>query len=275
MDTVPQSARNAIYGLYCSCPKCAKACPGRVRYVGQTQDTVSSRFSKHKWNARNGSDWAVCRWMRKHGVEHIKYRVLEVLDRVGELDDAELRWIEKLGTLHTKGSGGLNIWPGGKSVRGYKWTDEQRAAVTGLKRTPEVVEKLRLAGRGRVGSKSNRSRLTEDRVLEIKGLLWSGLNVPQVAEQVGLACGLVNTISAGYNWTHVPWPIGPRRPAPDGRFPPGQKPSNTKLDETQVLEIRQRYDAGEHYREIASDYSFVTPENVNMICHRKTWKHVI
>ena len=59
-----------------------------------------------------------------------------------------------------------------------------------------------------------------------------------------------------------------------GRLPRGQQNGNSKLTEQQVLEIRQRYAAGEETQyEIADEFG-ITQANVWLTVQRKQWKHV-
>lgn len=117
MDIVAQSEPlNVIYGLSCVCPKCEIEHPGIVRYVGQTSKGFNGRWSHHKNAALSGKAWPVARWIAKHGDHNIRHVILDTSETSAELDALEIKWIQALGTLDS----GYNLWPGGRSVRGYK-----------------------------------------------------------------------------------------------------------------------------------------------------------
>lgn len=259
--------RLVIYGLRCKCH------PERgVRYVGQSSRTARVRFYHHTYAARKGKPWVVSRWMRKHGIENIEYVVLEVVAHESELDERETWWIGELSTMVEHG--GCNVWPGGSSTRGYKQSPEVLARRKGHKHSPETRQKLREANLGKVGELSQNSKLTNAEVADIKVRLWNGENSHAICRELGLSKSTIHYIEIGRTWSHVQGPIGPRRKTESGRFEPGALPSNTKLTDDQVREIRARYDAGgERLKKIAADYG-ITDGNVSMIGRRKTWAHI-
>ena len=55
--------------------------------------------------------------------------------------------------------------------------------------------------------------------------------------------------------------------------PYGEKASNSKLKEFQVLEIRDKLESGKNLEELAKEYS-IDPRNVASIRDRKTWVHI-
>ena len=55
--------------------------------------------------------------------------------------------------------------------------------------------------------------------------------------------------------------------------PYGEKAGNSKLKESQVLEIRDKLKSGRNLEELSKEYS-VDPRNVASIRDRKTWVHI-
>jgi hypothetical protein len=53
----------------------------------------------------------------------------------------------------------------------------------------------------------------------------------------------------------------------------GEQTGTSKLNATQVLEIRSRHEQGETYAAIAPHYG-VTADNISYICRRKSWRHL-
>lgn len=63
-------------------------------YVGKTEFGIEKRFKQHINDAKNGSEYAIHRAMRKHGAEHFWIELIEETDNPNE---REMHWIEKLG----------------------------------------------------------------------------------------------------------------------------------------------------------------------------------
>lgn len=269
-------AQNQVYGLYCTCEVCGEKSPGLIRYVGQTSVGVRMRFYHHTYMARTNADYPVSRWIRKHGEGNICHLVLDSVEDQKELEEREEWWIEELGTMISES--GLNLWPGGKTAVGYKWSEERRKARTGIPRSPETIAKLKEAARGRHGATSMNKKLSVEDVTTIKKRLWNGESALAVSRDYPVGKNSILWIAQNRGWTDVPWPIGPKRPAPTGKFSPetstGENSHMAKLTERDVKDIRQRYTGrrGE-YGEIARDYG-VTTANISMIVRRQTWKHV-
>jgi len=271
MASVPEP-KNVVYGLYCSCERCGDL--QVIRYVGQTSKGARMRFYHHTYAARNNAPYPVNRWIKKHGVGNISHTVLSSVDDPALLDDEETRWINLLGTLHA--DGGLNLWPGGGSVRGYKHPGGYKPRGPRSEATKKILSDI---GKARTGEKANNAKINNKVAGDIKQALWAGGTCKGVAKRMSLKTGLVNAISSEKTWTHVPWPIGPRYWPHDGRFSPGDRLGENskfaKLTDDIVRAIRKRYDAGERISVIARDYPFVTGANISMVARRKTWKHVI
>ena len=58
-----------------------------------------------------------------------------------------------------------------------------------------------------------------------------------------------------------------------GRTTCGTKNAQSKLTEAQVLEIRDRYAAGESGKALAAEFGIAQPTVVE-ICKRRTWRHI-
>lgn len=85
-------------------------------YVGQSID-IEERWKQHEYKAfntnSNAYNSAIHQAFRKYGVENFEYQVIELCS-VEELDEKEIYWIDKLGTLSPNG---YNILPGGQKTR--------------------------------------------------------------------------------------------------------------------------------------------------------------
>lgn len=95
------------------------------RYVGITTKTLSRRSHQHLRNAALGRKTPLYDWMRKFQAEELAADVLEVLDGLDELGEAEIEWIA---CLRSQDERLLNISEGGLGPTGVVWTEEQREA---------------------------------------------------------------------------------------------------------------------------------------------------
>jgi hypothetical protein len=109
-------------------------------------------------------------------------------------------------------------------------------------------------------SERRASKLTESAVIDIRRRLAAGEDLDHLVAEYGVTPSHVRRVGYGCTWAHVG---GPRiTPAP-----------HAKLDENCVLDIRQRYAAGESARCLAEQYD-VTIYTIHGVCRGLTWKHV-
>lgn len=257
-----------IYGLYCRCESCD---PNQIRYVGQTVEGSKVRFAKHLSSARKGKPWAVSRWIRKHGEENIGFEVLVSGVEEGDLDRLEETLIRDLGTGVEVG--GYNIQPGGNSARGYTHRPGAKSKTTGWHHSEETRARISEAVRGRFGENSSNSRITQRQAEEVIRLFWGGMTLKEVSDKTMIKLSTVTGIASGRSWRALPRPDTPRKTVKTGRFTPGSKPSNAKLREQDVRDIREDLLAGVEPVKLAERYG-VTVENIKMIRDFKTWKNV-
>lgn len=266
---MPIKRNYQVYGLYCMC-----GCDPyeSVMYVGQASMGAQDRFNKHRYSAKKESPWPVSRWMRKHGVDNIRYTVLETLETGHEMDLAEASWIERLGTLITEG--GYNIIPGGNGVRGYSHAPWAKSRQT-HEVSQETRDKISATLTGKyIGENAGNRKTTKVQAEEIIARYWAGETLFQIRDAMGLAISTISGITSGQAWKYLPRPETARVIVSSGKFVPGTVPPNTKLTEDIVREIRRRYDEGEHPKDLGVEYG-VTKENIRMIVYRKTWKHIV
>lgn len=210
----------AIYGLH--------AADGRIRYIGQTSGDVRTRFYQHKTNAKLAKlPFALYKWMRKHGIENIKYRILEEVPD-DALNPAEIEWIA---ALREMGFYLLNHSSGGAAQRGFKHTPEARAKMSASKvgkrtgsdnhawgkpKSQNVRDKIsasktgkpwsnkrRAVAKPRRGEENNLARLTEAQVLSIHERANSGGNWKQICDEYGIGVSHYYRIKNKQIWTHL------------------------------------------------------------------------
>jgi len=123
--------KTIVYQVYCK--------PEDKSYVGCTVATLSGRRGGHYNNARKGSTQPLHQALLKYERSDFEWSVLEEFDVYEDALDAEIRYIEELGTLQPVG---YNTTSGGEynSRLGVPWNDKQREAFTtkGLRNSDET-----------------------------------------------------------------------------------------------------------------------------------------
>lgn len=117
------------------------------KYVGITKQGLSKRFSQHATDARRGSNTALARSMRKHGVDKFK------ISPLGEADSYEhLLRLEKeaIISLNTKSPNGYNLTYGGDA----NWR------LVSEKANKSRYKKISKALKGRVFSPDERRKIS-------------------------------------------------------------------------------------------------------------------
>lgn len=89
------------------------------QYVGKTTSSLTKRWSAHVVEARNGSERALCRAIRKYGEEHFLISSVDTALTKEELTQKEREWIAR---LHSCGPNGYNMTPGGDGT-GHKHSE--------------------------------------------------------------------------------------------------------------------------------------------------------
>ncbi|UOE45984.1 GIY-YIG nuclease family protein [Agromyces larvae] len=270
MINIPEP-KTVIYGLY------HVDDPERIRYVGQTLNGAASRFKQHLSSATQARriNTPVYRWIRKHGVDAIRCRVLEAVDDASLLDEREVFWVRELGTF--RGEYGLNMSAGGGSL-GFRHSEDakRRMSEAAKRRGMTKANAARSLARAR-GQKVGNSILTREDVIEIKRLLWSGEPRSTLAAKFGVTQPAIIHIDKERTWADAPWPIGPRcTPAARGispRIQRGQDHHASKLNESAVVDIRARSAEGATRASLAREYG-VSSQVIMLIATRRAWKHV-
>lgn len=221
-----------VYALWCAC-----GCDPRVRYIGQTTQSLSTRLTNHRSMARFGIKTPVYNWIRKHGPANIRIKEVEQVNDVETLNEREVFWIANTPGL-------LNLSPGGSTGE----------ALRGSKR-PDISRMM-------TGSAHYATGLTESDVADMRARYTGERGqIKQLAAEYGLSIGGASDIIRGVSWKHVP----------GAHSPQGKK--RVRLQPDDIRNIRARRANGETLTSIASDYS-TSETNIMYITTRRTWKNV-
>lgn len=189
---------NVVYALFCVCPNCGVEF--KITYVGKTVNRPSTRLRGHISKARGGDTRPVSNWIKKHGSENIRYRILEVVPREGDLYGREQWWI---GHLNTVVPNGYNLTDGGPGSTGLVFTDERKKNISnarlGGRVNAEALSELR-------ESLVNNRKLRTSDVREIKSRIWDGESQGSIAKDYDVTHTVIARIARGESFTDVEWP---------------------------------------------------------------------
>lgn len=217
--TVPETTlTNVVYGIY------RQDEPERIRYVGLTSKTARLRLIAHWHKVNEGAVSPLHSFMRKHGKEAVRVRVIEQVPTLEDLNEREIHWIAHFRGL---GQADLNILSGGNQAFGHRRTEEQKLKLT-LDRRAIYHERF------------------AETVLAIReAVCINGLTYPEVAKLTGVGQQAVGHIMRNESWDHVPWAPGTQ---------PNSKKSPRYSEDTRS-ELVTRYLAGEPWEEIEAALS--------------------
>src|ERR1035437_1298824 len=158
---------------------------GKV-YVGQTRQPIEYRFTQHRSNARNGSNYALSKAIRKYGEESFTIQELSSHESDEELSLAEIASFYIYKTSNQRYC--YNLTYGGDGTRATPTTcakisraqmgntyalglirgpqseehrEKERRAHLGTKRSAESLRKFRLAMVGHAVSQETRDRISK------------------------------------------------------------------------------------------------------------------
>jgi group I intron endonuclease len=86
-------------------------------YIGQTKMQLSSRWSKHKQDARAGKGWVLAAAIRKYGADAFTHEVIDSCADMDALNLAEIRYIETLKPQYNSCAGGGGLGSPTQAVR--------------------------------------------------------------------------------------------------------------------------------------------------------------
>lgn len=95
------------------------------RYVGLTTKSAKVRLRQHVKIARSGRKTPFYDWLRVHEGDDVVVDLLETIDGLDRLGQAEIEWIK---SLREQGHPLLNLSEGGLGPMGIEWTTEMREA---------------------------------------------------------------------------------------------------------------------------------------------------
>lgn len=225
-------------------------------YIGQSKN-IYNRFNNHhiseyKNEKSSCFNTKFYRALRKYGLENFVVSIIELCP-VEELNQKEIYYIEKFNSFHN----GYNSTAGGQNFSENIHSQE--------------TEEKRKITREKNGSLKNenhpRAKLTNQEVVKIRQRYIDGESVSQIYEDYKHLYNNIATfrrIILGSTYVSA------------GNIPNNEqiRYTNAKLTDTQVREIRSKYQPGKtSYAKLGKEYG-VTAGAIGGIIQGKTYKHV-
>lgn len=124
-------------------------------YIGKTID-LANRKKKHRYHYQKGTNRYLYDAMRKYGITHFKYEVIEYCDSESEMNEREIFWIsnynsnnKKFGYNMTTGGDGGDVYSSLPPARQKEMGRRISEANTGRKVSSETRKKIGDAHRGK------------------------------------------------------------------------------------------------------------------------------
>lgn len=171
------------------------------KYVGVTSQHFEKRFTAHKWYARkNGRCSALYAAMRKYGDQAFSVELIEECSSFEEMNEREIYWIAKLGTLSPDG---YNLTTGGDAgkpcemvakmaserLKGKPMPESNYKALQKVWADPAWQERRRLA----VKAAMNRPEVREATGVRQRGVPKSAKHIESLREKRSKAVLCVDT----------------------------------------------------------------------------------
>src|SRR5208337_2154323 len=131
-------------------------------YIGQSQQTLEQRWNHHKSDAKRiGFNTHFYKAIRKYGTECWKQEILEEVNSVELLNEAEMKWIEYYNTFNR--DKGYNSTSGGEN--GFIFSDEtkekMRQAKLGKSLSEETKEKMKQSMLGKTHTEETKKKISD------------------------------------------------------------------------------------------------------------------
>lgn len=246
---------------------------GKV-YVGQTWGTIQNRFHKHKSSAKNYKNGAkiLDNAIRKYGIDNFVIEKIDEATTQQQADVLEQFYILASKSVHV----GYNIRPGGATGMCAASTRKLLSEInTGRKPLQSSVEKMRKTKkeeRTHAGENHGCAKLTEQQVREIRNLVVKDkLDNKTVSKMYGITPKHIHDICCGDVWEYAGGPTIKRISYEQVM---GEQCAHSKLTESIVRDIREKYAAGGvSMAQLAKEYG-VHKDTVCAVMRRRTWRHI-
>lgn len=181
-------------------------------YIGQTTQTIQTRFTNHKMASRTGEDTKFYRAIRKYGEDNFYIELIEEIE-IDKLNEREQYWIKKYDSYYNGYNSTLggnqpykidyekvkDLWEEGLSIR--EIADNLKCSRDAISRILKQIIKIPEEKIKERGFQKNRTA-TKEKVLQ----LWrDGLTPHQIQQQLGSTDNTIKKILLEENISESEW----------------------------------------------------------------------
>jgi group I intron endonuclease len=161
----------------------------KMIYIGMTTKSLEERKLSHYNTSKNSSyshlEMAIA--IKTFGIDGFKWEIIDFGNSKRELCQKEIYWIEYYDSFSEFG---YNRTTGGAGAKGTILTDEARKKISDHSKT-------------RIGSKNAGTKLHEDDVIKIVGMIKEGKAYKEIGKAFDVSTNVVWSIASGKTWRHV------------------------------------------------------------------------
>lgn len=176
-------------------------------YIGKTND-IKRRWKEHLKSSKL-SQYPIYRAIRKYGSSNFLIEKLEEFETENEALLAESKFISQYNSNLKEI--GYNLTLGGEGISGYVFSEESRNKISEALKGKNVghpfygitPEERKRRSEMYKGEGSPNSKLTEQKVKEIKKLLADGLSTRKIAKLFSVGKTIISDIKKGRCWSHI------------------------------------------------------------------------
>jgi group I intron endonuclease len=242
-------------------------------YIGSSVN-IDKRWKYHRYylNKNEHHNVLLQRSWNLYGESNFEFEIIEQFDDPALLLEREQHYLDTLQT--TKPENGYNLCPNANSMRGYKYSEEQKQKMSelrkgqgnqhyGKKHSEETKKKI-----GQINSTKVRTEETKRKLAEITRERMANLKETN-PEKFEAIVSNIKKARIGKPLTEQ----AKKKLSESAKKRVGDDSSNAKLNTEQVIEIRKAYAAGNKIGKLAKRYN-VTKTTISYIVKYKSWKHI-
>ena len=189
-------------------------------YIGSSKN-ISNRIKHHSWqlNSNRHHNKHLQKSWNKYGEDNFEFGIIEIVDNIEELFDAEQAWMDYFESYNDKK--GYNISAYAECPCGYPVSDETREKLRqwhlGRKMSPELAKKvasnlphnkwsqeyIELFRSQKQGEKSPTSKLKEKDVINILKMIKDGKEYSDIRKIYDVSNTEISRIRHRKRWAHL------------------------------------------------------------------------
>lgn len=224
-------------------------------YVGQSVE-IERRWKRHKRELndnKHGNDYLQRAW-NKHDKKNFRFEIIEIC-KEEELNKREMFWIAYYNSNDYK----------------YGYNNDSGGGV-GRIRNEEIRKKIGESRQYPIGEDCTNSKLTKNKVVEIKKLLYEGiLNCREIGKKFNVGEHIIYNIKNGKTYVNIKTEYDE---AIKNIIPINSFHHNLKLKNEEIIEIKKIFATTDCMIKNLAEVYNVDNSVISNILHNKSWRHL-